>query len=137
MGTIPPLLLAFLPSFTDFLCSNRGLADALTLEDDPDNTILNEESHDAMSSIIPELESLKRERASLFDLFFPETMLMKAWRTRTFLPLQHQCLNAPLVIRERLGFICSHTAATARRGLETSVHGSARKARRLWRRFSN
>ena len=71
MGTIPPLLLAFLPSFTDFLCSNRGLADALTLEDDPDNTILNEESHDAMSSIIPELESLKRERASLLRSLLP------------------------------------------------------------------
>jgi len=71
MGTIPPLLLAFLPSFTDFLCGNRGLADALTLQDDPDNTILNEESHDAMSTIIPELESLKRERAGLLRSLLP------------------------------------------------------------------
>jgi hypothetical protein len=71
MATIPPLLLAFLPSFADFLCKHRGLADAVTLDNDPDNAVLNEQSHDAMSRIVPELESLKRDRASLLRSLLP------------------------------------------------------------------
>lgn len=71
MGTISPLLLAFLPSFAEFLCRDRYLADAITLENDPDNTTLNERSYEAMCRILPELETQKRERASLLRSLLP------------------------------------------------------------------
>lgn len=71
MGTVRPLLLAFLPSFTEFLCRNRCLADAITLENDPDDATLNEQSNQAMSRIMPELESRKRERTSLLRSLLP------------------------------------------------------------------
>jgi hypothetical protein len=71
MGTIPPLLLAFLPPFADFLSKHRGLADAVALENDPDNAILNKQIYDAMGRLIPELESLKRERASILRSLVP------------------------------------------------------------------
>jgi hypothetical protein len=71
MGTIPPLLLAFLPSFSEFLCRNRSLADAITLDNDPDNVTLNERSYQAMSRIMPQLESQKRQRAGLLRSLLP------------------------------------------------------------------
>lgn len=71
MRTIPPLFLAFLPSFAEFLCRNQSLADAMMLENDPDNAALNERSYQAMSKIMPEVESQKRERASLLRSLLP------------------------------------------------------------------
>ncbi|KAI9507424.1 hypothetical protein F5148DRAFT_114337 [Russula earlei] len=71
MGTIPPILLAFLPSFTEFLCGYRALADAVLLENDPDDLTLNEQSREAISRLMPELESLKRERASFLRSLLP------------------------------------------------------------------
>ncbi|KAH9986005.1 hypothetical protein BJV74DRAFT_547625 [Russula compacta] len=71
MGTIPPLLLAFLPSFTEFVCGNRALADAIVHESDPDYLTLNEQSRDAISKILPELELLKQERASVLRSLLP------------------------------------------------------------------
>jgi hypothetical protein len=71
MGTIPPLLLAFLPSFTEFLSGSRALADAIALENDPDDRTLIEQIRDAISRILPELQSQKRERAKLLRSLLP------------------------------------------------------------------
>jgi hypothetical protein len=71
IGTIPPLLLAFSPSFTEFVCGNRALADAIALENDSDSSALNEQTRDALNRMMPELESLKLERASLLRSLLP------------------------------------------------------------------
>jgi hypothetical protein len=72
MTTIPPLHLAFLPSFLGFLCQNRGLACAVAMANDPENQTLNEQTREAISRLGPELETEKRERAAILRGLLPE-----------------------------------------------------------------
>jgi hypothetical protein len=72
MATLPPLHLALLPPFMEFLCGNRALAHAIALDNDPDNVALNELTREAISRLGPELEAQKLERADFLRSLLPQ-----------------------------------------------------------------
>jgi hypothetical protein len=72
MATLPPLHLALLPPFMEFLCGNWALAQAVALDDDPNHVTLNEQTREAISRLAPELETQKLERAAILRSLLPQ-----------------------------------------------------------------
>ncbi|KAI0250347.1 hypothetical protein BJV78DRAFT_591563 [Lactifluus subvellereus] len=70
--TLSPLLLALSPTLTEFLCGNRNLADAVALDSDPIGHELEEQTREAISRLMPELEARKLRRAIFLRSLLPD-----------------------------------------------------------------
>lgn len=71
LKTLPPILLSLSPTATQFYCENRALADALALGSGPE--LLTCRIVGAISSLRPELEKRKRERAARLRSLLPKS----------------------------------------------------------------
>jgi hypothetical protein len=73
LKTLIPILLALSPSGTRFLCENQALASALAQNNGPNDESVRSRFLEAISSLRPELETRKQERASHLRSLLTET----------------------------------------------------------------
>ncbi|KAI0301009.1 hypothetical protein B0F90DRAFT_372221 [Multifurca ochricompacta] len=75
--TLSPLLLGLSPTFMEFLCASRTLANAVALDSDPDNSALGEQTREAISKLAQELETRRQERTDLLRSLLPKDIVSK------------------------------------------------------------